>query len=194
MTNRLAQISSANQQFLKRIDPAKLPARAPEPLAIITCMDPRVNLEAVGIPAFSPDGAGHSDIRIIRSLGAMAEPRSLLVGIFLAGIREFAVLMHTDCGCCLAHSKIDTIVENMENRLDSAEMQTFKTQLGDPFHANLSGWLKTFADPREAIQREIADIRALPFIPADITLHGLLYNSATGAVEIVVNGYENAFV
>ena len=189
-TNRIKDILVANNHFQQRISKAKLPNRAPESLAIITCMDPRINLESIGIPAFSPDGEGHSDIRIIRSIGAMAEPRSLVVGMFLAGIREFVVLMHTDCGCCLAHAKINTIIENMERRLDSTEYQSFKSHIGEPFRINLMEWLKVFEDPRDAVQGEIADIRTQPFVPKDILLHGLLYNTATGAVDVVVNGYK----
>ena len=191
-TDRITDMLAANDRFRERIDVAKLPKRAPEPLAVITCMDPRVNLDAIGIPPFSADGEGHSDIRIIRSIGAMAEPRSLVIGMFLAGIREFVVLMHTDCGCCLAHGKIDTIIENMAGRLDSAEYETFKNRIGEPFRAELMTWLKVFEDPREAIQREIADIRSRPFVPDDVVLHGLLYDTATGAVEVVVNGYEGS--
>lgn len=187
--NRISEILSANFQFQNRIDVAKLPKRAPETLAIITCMDPRINLESVGIPVFSPDGEGHSDVRIIRSIGAMAEPRSLVVGMFLAGIREFVVLMHTDCGCCLAHAKIDTIIENMQRRLETTQFQSFRNHIGEPFRTNLMEWLKVFEDPREAVQREIADIRTQPYVPEDILLHGLLYDTVTGAVDVVVNGY-----
>ncbi len=189
ITNRLHSILQANVEFQERIDPSKLPLRAPEPLAVITCMDPRINLEALGIPVFTSQGEGQSDIRIIRTIGAMAEPRSLIIGIFLAGIREFVVLMHTDCGCCLAHGKIDTIVANMEKQLDSVAFQTFKSQIGDPFEINLQTWLKTFDDPRAAIKREIAVMRALPFMPNSIIIHGLLYDVAMGSIEVVVDGY-----
>jgi carbonic anhydrase len=189
-TNRIRDIMNANDRFQQRISTAKLPVRAPETLAVITCMDPRINLESIGIPAFSSDGEGHSDIRIIRSIGAMAEPRSLIIGMFLAGIREFVVLMHTDCGCCLAHAKIDTIIENMERRLESAKYQTFKSHVGEPFRTNLMTWLKVFEDPYNAIQNEIANILTQPFVPDDILLHGLLYHTATGAIEVVVNGYK----
>lgn len=189
-TNRITDILIANARFQQRINKAKLPKRAPESLAVITCMDPRINLESVGIPAFSPSGEGHSDIRIIRTIGAMVESRSLIIGMFLAGIREFVVLMHTDCGCCLAHAQIDTIIENMEKRLNPASYQTFKSQIGEPFRANLMVMLKVFEDPRDAVQHEIAGIRAQSYVPEDIVLHGMLYNTATGVVDMVVDGYK----
>ncbi|MEM7334400.1 MAG: hypothetical protein AAF490_20120 [Chloroflexota bacterium] len=189
--NRIDEMLAANGRFQAQINVDNLPKRAPEPLAVITCMDPRLNLEAIGIPPFSPDGTGHSDIRIIRTIGGMVEARSLIVGAFLAGIREFALLMHTDCGCCLAYAKIDTIIDNMETRLTFAQLQRFKQQIGEPFRANLMTYLKVFEDPRQAIQRELKDIRAQSYVPDDIVLHGLLYDTGTGEVQVVSNGYES---
>ena len=90
----LESILLDNARFRKRISLDRLPVqRTPGALAVITCMDPRINLEAIGIPGFTQHGSGTSSVRIIRSIGAMAEPRSLVIGIFLAGIREVVVLM-----------------------------------------------------------------------------------------------------
>lgn len=179
-----------NARFRERARPHKLPVqRMPGSVAIITCMDPRVNLEALGIAPFTPEGEGRSSVRVIRTVGAMAEPRSLVIGLFLAGIREIAVVMHTDCGCCLAFAKVDTIVEQMQKHLTPAQWQEFHHVLGEPFRENLRAWLKAFADPREAVQREVAAIKSLPFVPQQVIVHGLLYELASGNLETVVNGY-----
>lgn len=189
-TNWLDHITAANAAFRAGIQPEKLPvARTPGP-AVITCMDPRVNLAAIGIPGFAETGEGASSVRIIRTLGAMADNRSLIVGIFLAGFREIIVLMHTDCGCCLAYSKIDVIVENMQQRLPTADFQAFQNTIGEPFHANLRAYLKAFEDPHAALLKEIDSIRHLPFVPADLIVHGLLYELSSGKIEVVVNGYD----
>jgi carbonic anhydrase len=185
----LDQIVAENSKFNARIHPDKLPiARMPGP-AVITCMDPRVNLESVGISGFSGEGEGESSVRIIRTLGAMADNRSLLVGIFLAGVREIVLLMHTDCGCCLAYSKIDVIVENMKNRLSSEAFRAFKAEIGEPFAERLRTYLKAFEDPHKAVKKEIESIRRIPFVPDELILHGLLYELNSGKVEVVVNGY-----
>jgi carbonic anhydrase len=189
----LDTVLQANARFRARIRPERLPVqRAPGTVAVITCMDPRVNLEAIGIPPFAEDGARDSSIRVIRTIGGMADARSLVIGMFLAGVREFAVLMHTDCGCCLAHSRIDTIMENMEKRLDPDRLQAFRETIGEPFRENLRTWLKAFEDPRDAVQQEVAAIRALPFMPPDVAIHGLVYEVSSGNVEVVVNGYQPA--
>ena len=121
-------IVNENRGFRERIEPDALPvARTPGSFGVITCMDPRVNLEAIGIPQFEVKGECNSSVRIVRSIGAMPEARSLVIGMFLAGIREFAVLMHTDCGCCLAYSKVDTIIDNLRKSLSPQNFERFQS-------------------------------------------------------------------
>lgn len=190
MTTWLDEIRESNREFQARITPEALPvARAPCPYGVITCMDPRVNLEALGIPGFTAAGAAGSQVRVIRSIGAMSEPRSLVIGTFLAGFKEVALVMHGDCGCCLAHGNIDRIIEAMGERLEPEQLAAMKSRVGEPFRDKLRSWLKTFEDPREAVEREIAHLKTEPFVPADLVLHGLLYELTTGKVEVVVDGY-----
>ncbi|MDP6180449.1 MAG: hypothetical protein QGG48_11205, partial [Desulfatiglandales bacterium] len=107
--NWLDIILEENGKFKKGLDTDALPKeREPYPYGVVTCMDPRVNLAAAGVPAFLSTGEIQSQVRIIRTLGGIADKRSLVVGIHLAGLKEIAVIMHTDCGCSLAYSKIDT--------------------------------------------------------------------------------------
>lgn len=187
--NWIEDIQSANLAFKSRIDKDKLPVAREKGAAVITCMDPRVNLEAIGIPSFSEKGEGYSSVRIIRTLGAMGDYRSLIVGIYLAGISEIVIMMHTDCGCCLAHSKIDVIIENMQSQLPEQSFDAFEAEIGDPIADNLRTYLKTFDNPYDAVVAEIDRIRDLPFIPDDLILHGVVYELSSGNVDIVVNGY-----
>ncbi len=188
-TTWLDEIVSANNSFKARVRPEKLPTARTPGSAVITCMDPRINLESIGIPGFTGEGEGVSSVRIIRTAGGMADNRSLIIGIFLAGFREIVLIIHTDCGCCLAFSKIDSIIENMQKQLSSEEFQKFKAEIGEPFPEKLRSYLKAFEDPREAVKREIENIRKLPFIPDGLILHGLLYELQSGNIDIVVNGY-----
>lgn len=188
----LDTLLTANTQFCSRVQPGKLPTqRTPGTVAVITCMDPRLNLEAIGLPPFKPDGGGSSSVRVIRTIGAMAEARSLVIGIFLAGIQEIAVLMHTDCGCCAAFGQVGKIAERMEQTLEPERLQSFKATVGEPFPERLRVWLKAFADPYKAVQCEVAAIKALPFVPASLVVHGLVYELASGRIEVVVNGYQS---
>lgn len=187
----LDDIRDANTAFAARVTLDDLPvARTPSPYAVITCMDPRVNLECIGIQPFGNRGEGRSSVRVIRTIGAMSENRSLVIGLFLADIREIAIIMHSDCGCCLAASKIGTIVENMSAALPAEMFSEFRSEVGRPFESRLAGWLKVFNDPREAVRDEVEVVRALPFIPKDLPVHGMVYELATAKIDIVVNGYD----
>jgi carbonic anhydrase len=94
--------------------------------------------------------------------------------------------MHTDCGCCLAWSKIDTIVHNISRSLDHEAFTRFKAQVGEPFRDNLLKLLEAFPDPRLAVQTEVERIRTADFIPSDVVVHGLLYHLSTGKLEVIV--------
>ncbi len=178
--------------YLEAMVPAlKRQTFTPGRFLVVTCMDPRVNLEAIGIAPFSPDGEDASDVRVVRTAGAMSEERSLVIAIHLAGVREIAVVMHSDCGCCLALTKIDSIVDSLRRNLSAEVFGAYAKRIGEPLRDKLATRLKTFADPREAVRREIDAIRQQPFVPDDVVLHGLVYELATGAVKVVVSGYGN---
>ena len=189
--NWLKQICSANDQFKQQIDCNVLPTeRQPCPYAIVTCMDPRVNLESVGIGSFTTKGELKSQVRIIRTIGGIAENRSLIVGIHLAGFKEIAIIMHTDCGCSLAYHKIDKIIENMEANLGTQKFENVKDIVRKPFRENLLKWLHAFQDPRVAVKNEVKNVSESPFVPDTMIIHGLVYDLSSGDIEIVINGYE----
>ncbi len=191
LPNWLDQIREANARFCERMSLEKMPVeRTPCPYAIITCMDPRVNLECIGIPTFTSDGEARSHIRIIRTIGGMIERRSLVVGVFLAGIRELAIVMHSDCGCCLAYSKIDTIIDNMRKNLSEQRFEAFRSEIGEPFENRLASWFKVFRDPKEAVRQEAEYVRSLAVVPETLVVHGIIYELSSAKIDIVVNGYD----
>ena len=185
----LESIIDSNREFVNTIDKDNLPIdRVPGP-AVITCMDPRVNLAAIGISGFAEDGSCDSSVRVIRTIGAMSEERSLIVGIFLANITEIVVLMHTDCGCCLAYSKIDTIVARMQEQLSAKDFEAYQKRYSKPFRQSLLEKLKAFQSPYDAVKKEVEAIKSLSYAPKSLIVHGLVYSLATAKVEVVVNGY-----
>ncbi len=188
----LEDICKANGKFKEKINIDVLPIkRQPCPYAVVTCMDPRVNLEAAGIKSFKPDGELKSQVRVIRTIGGMGENRSLVIGIHLAGFKEIAVIMHTDCGCSLAYHKIDKIIENMETNLRANQLEDVKNLIGEPFRNNLLEWLYAFKAPQEAVRKEIETIKESPFVPESLIIHGLIYDLLSGDLEVIVNGYES---
>lgn len=188
----LDSILEENGKFRQGIRTDLLPTeRQPCPYAVVTCMDPRMNLAAVGIRPFEPTGEIQSQVRVIRTLGGIAEERSLVVGIHLAGFKEIAVVMHTDCGCSLAYSKIDTLIDNIQSNLSPHKWEEFKKLVGEPIRDKLREWLHAFQDPRQAVRKEVQVIKGHPFAPESLVVHGLVYDLSSGAIEVVVNGYES---
>jgi len=186
----LDSILEENARFQQEIRTDLLPTeRQPCPYAVVTCMDPRVNLAGAGIHPFEPTGEIRSQVRVIRTLGGIAEERSLVVGIHLAGFKEIAVVMHTDCGCSLAYSKVDTLMENMQSNLSPEKWEAFKKLVGEPVREGLRAWLHAFQDPRQAVRKEVAAIKEHPFVPESLVVHGLVYEISSGAIEVVVDGY-----
>jgi carbonic anhydrase len=177
-------ITDANRAFLDRVTPARLMKDGPSGRAVIACKDPRVNLAAIGIPPFGADGHQNSHVAIIRTAGARVDERSLLIGVFLAEIAELLILGHTDCGVAQADAEIETITARMQARVEPDELETFRDHIGHT-DADLKRWLKTFTDPYEAVRTEIEFIRSLPFAPADLVVHGAVYDVTTGAVDFV---------
>ncbi len=188
----LEEICKANGRFKEKINIDVLPTeRQPCPYAVITCMDPRINLEATGIKPFKPNGELRSQVRVIRTIGGIGENRSLAIGIHLAGFKEIAVIMHTDCGCSLAYHKVDKIIENMETNLSTNKLEDVKDLIGEPFRNNLLEWLYAFKEPQEAVKQEVERIKESPFVPESLIIHGLVYDLVSGNIEVIVNGYES---
>ena len=73
----LVHMLSRNSAFRAGLDPQELPvARTAGRFGLITCMDPRINTTALGIAPFAAGTAATSTVRIIRTIGAMAEDRN----------------------------------------------------------------------------------------------------------------------
>ena len=188
----LDTILHENRKFQDGISPEVLPReRQPCQCAIVTCMDPRVNLTAAGVTPFLSTGEIQSQIRVIRTLGGIADQRSLVVGIHLAGIKEIAVIMHTDCGCRLAYAKIETLISNLKANLSSQQWQEFNHLIGEPLRENFVEWLHAFDDPTEAVRKEVMAIKNYVFVPKSLIVHGLVYDLSNGSIEVIVSGYES---
>ncbi len=189
----LDTILHENRKFRDVISPEALPKeRQPYPYAIVTCMDPRVNLAAAGVTPFRPSGQIQSQVRVIQTAGGIADQRSLVIGIHMAGFKEIAVIMHTDCGCTMAYAKIDTIMANLRANLSARQWQEFNQLIGEPFRENLLAWLQAFEDPAEAVKKEVRAIKNYVFTPEHLIVHGLVYDLSDGTIAVIVNGYDSA--
>ena len=162
--SEIRAILEANRLYAIEHGTIDVPLRPARHLAILTCMDARIQL-------FPVLGLRLGDAHVIRNAGGRASDdaiRSLVVSTNLLGTREIIVMHHTDCG---QHRFTDRDIRahlQAELGVDTGEM---------PF--------LTFRDLHDSVREDIAKICASPLLPPDITVSGLIFDVATGRVHAV---------
>jgi carbonic anhydrase len=88
-----ADVLAANEAYTKQFPHAGLQARAARGLAVLTCMDSRIEPLAML-------GLGPGDAKILRNAGARVTDdvlRTLVLASYLLGVDRVMVIAHTDC-------------------------------------------------------------------------------------------------
>lgn len=152
----------ANQNFAREFVDSGLPGTARRGLAIITCMDSRVNpLAIVGMEA--------GDVKILRNAGARVSDdvlRTLVLATYLLGVQRVLVMPHTDCR--MTQDSDSAVHELIANRhgVDTRSLE-----------------FRTVADQRAALASDIARISAFPYLPRSLIVGGAIYDVHTGNLE-----------
>lgn len=155
-------------------------------MAVVTCMDCRL------VQMFEQAlGLERGDVLELRTAGAtIAQPerkggasdliRSLAGGIYLLGVREVAVIGHTECG--LAHANATVLIASMQAL--GVDPQQLLQQEGLENIEGLMNWLGAFSDVHVNVREVVAVIRNSPYLPK-IPVHGLVIDINTGKLEMV---------
>jgi carbonic anhydrase len=183
------EILAHNEQFVRE---QRLPIIGHAPrkhMAVVTCMDCRL------VRMFEQAlGLQRGDVLELRTAGAtIAQPeresgdgdliRSLAGGIYLLGVREVAVIGHTQCG--LAHANPTALIASMQALGVDPQQLIQRERLGDV--QGLVNWLGAFNDVHINVREVISAIRSSPYLPK-IPVHGLVIDIETGKLEIVERG------
>ncbi|MEX2431680.1 MAG: carbonic anhydrase [Dehalococcoidia bacterium] len=148
-------------------------------IALFTCMDTRL-VEFLE-PAM---GLGRGDAIVIKNAGTTVTDsdgsviRSLVVAIHALGCEEVCVIGHLDCGM---------------GQIDEGELQRRMLERGVPasavesLHPGVKGWLGAFQDVYNNVRSSAGTIRQSPFIPADVPVHGLVFDPVSGRLELLVS-------
>jgi carbonic anhydrase len=157
------EILSSNAAYASTFDKGDLPIPPAKRLAVIACMDARVD------PAKSL-GLGDGDAHVIRNAGGVVSDdviRSLVISQRLLETREIAVIHHTDCGM-------------LSFRDDDVKDQILAdTGLRPPFA------LEAFGDLEEDVRQSVRRIEASPFIVHKDAVRGFIYDVDTGKLSAV---------
>ena len=92
--SEIAAILKANRRYTERRGTTAVPMRPARGMAVLTCMDARIQ-------PFAVLGLEPGDAHVIRNAGGRVSEdaiRSLIVSTNLLGTREIVVIQHTDCG------------------------------------------------------------------------------------------------
>ncbi len=140
------------------------PPRPTRALAIVTCMDARIDPTA----AF---GLAVGDVHVIRNAGGRVTDdvlRSLAVSSHFLGTRAVMVVHHTDCGMSAPDP------DQARRRLEEA----VGTDLGDLD-------LLTFDDEEGAVRDDVAAVRRSSLLPTDTEVRGFIYDVGNGLLREV---------
>ena len=183
---RIDEILDYNERFLQK---PQLPIIGHAPrknLAVVTCMDCRL------VQMFEQAlGLERGDVLELRTAGATISEeeredaandliRSLAGGIYLLGVREVAVIGHTQCG--LAHVNPIVLTASMQALGVDAQRLIEQEKLADV--QGLLRWLGAFNDVHVNVRQVVNVIRNSPFLPR-IPVNGLVIDINTGKLEIV---------
>jgi carbonic anhydrase len=153
----------ANNQRYAETFSGQLPLPPSRAVAVIACMDARLNVYAIL-------GLAEGEAHVIRNAGGVVtddEIRSLAISQRLLGTREIILIHHTDCG--------------MLTFTDDAFKESIREETGikPPWAAEAFGDLDT--DVRQSIAR----IKASPFVPYTDAVRGFVFDVATGKLNEV---------
>ena len=154
----------ANDQYIKTFKYSELTGTAQQGLAIVTCMDSRINpLSVVGMKS--------GDAKILRNAGARVTDdvlRTLVLATYLLGVQRILIMPHTNCRMAQVddveiHREIDT-----KFGIDTSEIE-----------------FKTVADQRQALIEDVQKVRNYRLLNKDVVVGGAIYDVATGKITPV---------
>jgi carbonic anhydrase len=151
------------ETYAERFDKGDLPLPPARKVAVVACMDARVN-------PYGILGLSEGDAHVIRNAGGVItddEIRSLAISQRLLGTEEIILIHHTDCGML-------TFTDD-----------EFRRQVQDDTGIKPEWAVETFPDLDEDVRQSIARIEASPFIPRKDSVRGFVYEVETGRLREV---------
>ena len=152
-----------NETYAQVFDLAELPLPPAKRLAVVACMDARLDPQRVL-------GLSEGDAHVIRNAGGVVTDdviRSLTISQRLLGTKEIVLIHHTDCGM-------------LGFRDDELKQRVLEdTGIRPPFA------FEAFSDLDDDVRQSIARIEASPFVPEKGGIRGFVYQVETGRLREV---------
>jgi carbonic anhydrase len=152
----------ANQRYTASF-PGARPLRPKLRLAVVTCMDSRLDL-------FGALGLDIGDAHLIRNAGGIPTDdvlRSLALSQRSLGTREIVVIHHTQCG------------------MDGFDDEAFRAELAAETGLEPTWRVEGFTDLEEDTRRSIRTVRECPWLPHRDDVRGFVFDVATAELHEV---------
>jgi len=165
MNNEFNELFAANNDFQSGFKSQDLTGFALKGLAIVTCMDSRIEpLKVVGLKA--------GDAKILRNAGARVTEdvlRTLVLATHLLGVKRVLVMPHTDCR--MASGDEDSIHASI---MESSGVDTRSIEI------------RTVKDQIAALKTDVLRIQTFPLLSEDLEVIGAVYDVKTGKLEKII--------
>jgi carbonic anhydrase len=153
---------AANERYVAGYDLAGLPAKAARQLAVVTCIDSRI--EPLAMLGLVP-----GDAKILRNAGGRVTEdvlRSLVIASNLLSVTRIAVIHHTSCAMITTDAELSA-------------------RIADRSGLDPEGWRwHAIGDADAALAEDVDAVRACPLIDAEVV--GWRYDIDTGRIHRVV--------
>ena len=149
----------ANAAFAETFEDAGLPARAARGLAVLTCMDSRIN-------PFDILGIGAGDAKVLRNAGGRVTEdvlRTLVLAAYLLEVDRVLVMPHTKCAMAgFTEDEIHARI-SAEHGVDTRSLE-----------------FRTTDDQVASLRHDIVRIQSYPLLPATLSVGGAIFDVDTG--------------
>jgi carbonic anhydrase len=163
MTTLTDDLLDNNAAYVSSFDKADLPLPPARKLAVLACMDARLDPAKVL-------GLEEGDAHVIRNAGGVVSDdalRSLAISQNLLGTEEIVLIHHTDCGM------LTFTDDEFADKLESETGQRPEWRA----HA--------FADLDQNVRESVERLKNSPFVPKTDKVRGFVYEVETGRLREV---------
>jgi carbonic anhydrase len=158
-TEQFADVIGANSEYAATYAAADLSGWAAKGLAVVTCMDSRID-------PLSVLGMAPGDVKILRNAGARVTEdvlRTLVLATYLLGVNRVLVMPHTDC------------------KMASATEPEIHALISERFGVDTRSLeIRTVDDQAAALATDVIRVRSYPLLPPDVVVAGALFDVRTG--------------
>lgn len=162
--DEFADALKANDEYIKSFKYSELTGVAQQGIAIVTCMDSRINpLSVVGMRS--------GDAKILRNAGARVTEdvlRTLVLATYLLGVKRILIMPHTNCRMAMGEeSDIHALIQR-EHGVDTRSLE-----------------FRTVSNQIEALKIDVNRVRSYPLLNDGVVVGGAIYDVATGKITPV---------